>query len=580
MRRYLVPVLWVLFVLVILGGVAVLASPSLLAAGPTPTPVPADVIAGVVRDADGPIAGALVRLQNTENKATTGPDGTFSLSGITATEPVTVTAWAKGYYFGWASTLPGKEPVTITLKRIPPTDNIDYPWKSSLVCSECHMAYPEWRADAHSRSAMNPRFLTMYTGTDVHGNQSPRTEYGPDGVLPRDPNKPYYGPGFRLDFPDRAGNCAACHTPMVPSVPLHTCAWSGCHTEQTAAFAKSSFGQNQQHRLEGVLPTDLPGVAREGISCDFCHKVGNVILDRETGLPYTDRPGILSMRLYRPEGEQQTFFGPFDDVAADVDTYSPLMEESAFCAPCHRGVFGAVDGKYGGTVIYDSYGEWLRSPYSDPETGKTCQDCHMPTVDYDYFVFPEKGGLPRGADRIRSHWMPGAKDPTLLQNTVTMTATASLADDGLQVEVSITNDKAGHHVPTGVPLRNMLLIVSAVDADGNPLPLLNGPVLPDWAGDYAGQPGRGYAKILEDTWTGEVPAFAFWRPTRVVTDTRIPALATDVSRYRFAMPTNGSATIRVRLIFRRAFQQLMEWKGWNDPDILMEEQTIIVVPYQ
>ena len=57
-------------------------------------------------------------------------------------------------------------------------------------------------------------------------------------------------------------------------------------------------------------------------------------------------------------------------------------QESAYSA--HRatnGVFGGVVGAghvTGGVEIDNSYGEWLDSPYSDPKTGQTCQDCHMP----------------------------------------------------------------------------------------------------------------------------------------------------------------------------------------------------------
>ncbi len=135
------------------------------------------------------------------------------------------------------------------------------------------------------------------------------------------------------------------------------------------------------------------------------------------------------MRLYRPEEGEQLFFGTFDDVARRV-TYLPLEEESAFCAPCHYGVFGGVAGHYdvvGGVEIYNSYGEWLASPYSDPETGQTCQDCHMPVIDDEYFAYPDKGGLqPRSP--IHSHTMPGARDQALMQNSVTMTTTADLEE--------------------------------------------------------------------------------------------------------------------------------------------------------
>jgi len=554
------------------------------AASPQPV-LPPGVISGVVQNTEGPVAGAVVRVQLTEYEATTAADGSFALSNLAMTEPVSVTAWAPGHFIGWANGTPGLVPITITLKPHYTTDNLDYEWfefegiQGSASCAPCHPSYAEWQADAHSQSAVNPRFLTMYEGTDVHGNRSPLTEYTGKVARPVDLDEPYYGPGYRLDFPNRTGNCAACHTPLASNIdPDDTCAWSGCHTELTGQRSPTVPDPIALPSDEyGVSPTDLTGNAADGVGCDFCHKIGEVILDPHTDLPYPDRPGISSMRLYRPEEGQQLFFGTFDDVTRRV-TYLPLEEESAFCAPCHYGVFGGVvaPGEVaGGVVIYNSYGEWLESPYSDPETGQTCQDCHMLVADYDYFAYPEQGGL-RSRFPIHNHTMPGAKDEALLQNSVTMTTIAQLAGDRVLVRASITNDKTGHHVPTGVPLRHMILVVQATDVDGNPLPLQEGPVLPDWTGDYAGQPGRYYAKVLRDEWTGESPTGAYWRDITLVEDTRLAAFATDVSQYVFAAPADGVITVEARLIFRRAFQQLMEWKGWDDPDIVMEEETIEV----
>jgi hypothetical protein len=63
---------------------------------------------------------------------------------------------------------------------------------------------------------------------------------------------------------------------------------------------------------------------------------------------------------------------------------------------------------------------------------------------------------------------------------------------------------------------------------------------------------------------------------RIVADTRLAAFATDISRYTFNAPIGKPATIEARLIFRRAFQQLAKWKGWDDPDIVMKQETITV----
>lgn len=552
------------------------------AAPPTPSPLSASgTLLGFVRDASGPVAGAVVRVQATENKTTTATDGSFLLSGISATGLISVTAWAPGYYIGLITTTLTATPISITLKRHYTTDNPNYDWFSlgeetgSAACGKCHVQYPEWKADAHARAAINPRFLTMYTGADLRGNKGQLTRRDTEGhVLPPDPAQPYYGPGFRLDYPNRAGNCATCHTPLASKIPnTQNCGWSGCHTDVTTEWSQGIIPR-------APTPLDLTGDAAEGITCDFCHKIGDVYLNPKTGLPYPDMPGILSVRLYRPKEGEQLFFGTFDDVP-EPDTYLPLLEESAFCAPCHFGVFGGIVGSgdvKDGVLIYNSYGEWLESPYSDPKTGKTCQNCHMPPVNYQYFVFPEEGGLPRDPTRIHNHQMPGAADEALLQNAVTMTTTAQLQDDQVLVEVRITNDQTGHHVPTDSPLRHLILVVQATDAHGNRLPLRAGPVLPDWAGDYAGQPGRAYAKILQDEWTGETPTGAYWRPVRIVADTRLAAFTTDVSRYTFRAPANQPVTVEARLIFRRAFQQLAELKGWDDPDIVMEQTKITVDP--
>ncbi|MDY7041438.1 MAG: hypothetical protein SVX38_11295, partial [Chloroflexota bacterium] len=289
-------------------------------------------------------------------------------------------------------------------------------------------------------------------------------------------------------------------------------------------------------------------------------------------------------RLYRPEEGQQLFFGNFDDVTRRV-SYLPLEEESAFCAPCHFGVFWD-------TVVYDSYGEWLRSPYSDPETGQTCQDCHMPVAGYDYFVFPEKGGLHRDPNRIFSHRMPGAMDEELLQNAVTMTTTAHLEGDTVVVRVDITNDKTGHHVPTDSPLRHMILLVQATDGRGRALSLRDGPTVPEWCGVmnstrepalnaaegyYAGLPGKAFAKVLEELWTEVSPSGAYWNPTRVLSDNRLAAFATDTSTYTFTIPDGGEdeeVVVEVTLLFRRAFIELRDQKGWDVPDIIMERQTM------
>ena len=569
------------FLLVLASGLAVAtASPAPQA---TPQPGLPSTVTGIVTSADEPVASALVQVQGTPNRTETDADGAFILTGIeSSTAPVVITAWTSGHYVGWtaldpAAGWPADEPVLIALKPLPTHDNYEYDWFSfdgiegTESCGLCHREYDEWLADQHSQAAVNHRFITMYTGTDVDGNAGQITQLKLDGTarLP-DPDKPHYGPGYLLDNPTRTGNCAACHAPLASKTPnTQNCAWSGCHTNLTVERSPTFIG-------EPASPTGLTGDAAEGITCDFCHKISNVILDPETGLPLPDMPGIMSMELMRPTEGEEVFFGTVMDVNRRV-SYLPLQSESAFCAPCHYGVFGGVVGDgtvANGTVIYNSYGEWLESPYSDPETGKTCQDCHMPEVDENWFVYAERGGLERDYVALHNHTMPGASDQDILENSVTMTSHAERDGENMVVKVNVTNDLTGHHVPTGVPIRSMMLVVEALDADGKPLTLLEGPVNPDYAGDYGGQPGKTFAKVLRDEWTGETPTGAYWRPVTVVEDTRLAALASDDTAYTFAAPADQVITVNVRLIFRRAFYTLSKQKGWDDPDILMEHETL------
>jgi hypothetical protein len=325
----------------------------------------------------------------------------------------------------------------------------------------------------------------------------------------------------------------------------------------------------------GIDPTTAMGVAAEGIGCDFCHKVWDVVVDPATGLPHENAPGVLSLEMKRPNPGAQFFAGPYVDVAPGDDTFSPLQKESLYCAPCHT-------ARFWGTLIYDSYGEWLASPYSDEVTGQTCQNCHMPSRGSSLIAREEEGGNLRDPATVRSHLMPGAADVDLLRAALTLEVEARWSDGRVEATVTVTNDKTGHHVPTDSPLRQVLLVVQADGPDGQPLSRLAGPLLPEWAGAgadpergrYAGLPGTAYAKILREPWTGVAPSGAYWNPTVIESDTRLAALASDTTAYAFEAPPAGPVSVSVTLLYRRAFLELAEQKGWDLADIVMAEEDI------
>ncbi len=549
-----------------------------------------DFVEGVVVEPGGrSIGGATVRVQATFNEQTTGADGRFRLEGVGSRSVLRVTAWKEGYYVTGTEARPGEVDLRLTLQPYSVSDHPDYEWilpevvrsppdegklraaldeaaraslseaffplakRLVLGCRDCHGAvHEQWDSGAHALGARNPIFLTMYNGTDLSGNRGPPTRrwHSRDyGSIPLKPPKgaPYYGPGYKLDFPETAGNCATCH---VPSAALQD--------------------------PYGIDPNTVRGVDARGSHCDFCHKIAAVVLDPTTGRPPPNRPGVLSLKLIRPAPDRPLFFGPYDDVDVGPDVYLPLMRQSEICAPCH-------DASFWGVPIYESFAEWLASPYA--ARGQTCQDCHMRPDGKTHNFAPGRGGIDRDPATIPTHAFPGADAEALLREAVTLRVDAVRKGDDVTVKVAITNDKTGHHVPTDSPLRQLILLVRATDDRRVPLSLIAGPRIPGWAGTrrarpahYGGQPGKGFAKILQDVWTRVTPTAAYWNPTRIVHDNRIAAFATDKSEYRFAAGS-GPCHVEVTLLFRRTFIELAEQKGWNTPDIVMARQGLTLEPH-
>lgn len=493
---------------------------------------PTGSVSGIVQGEAGPLAGARVRARATDNLTFTDETGQFALSGLAEGMAVEVTAWADGYYNGYAIVTPTVSSLTLTLRPYHTSDHPDYQWVSPIsgttaeACGNCHpMIMPQWAGNAHGTAVANPRFFALYNGTNISGTAAA-------------------GPGYLNDFPATAGVCAGCHAPGAAA----------------AGYAGA----------DGYLTTnmnDVRGQVTAGIHCDYCHKVGGVYLDPATESVYANAPGVYSQRLLRPPAGDQIFFGPFDDIH-DPDTYLPLTQESAFCAPCHQFSFW-------GTPIYESYNEWLASPYA--AAGVTCQDCHMPPNGDSYFALPEVGGVARNPDTIPAHLQLGALDEAFLQQAVSLTVGVQPTATFLSVTVTISNTNVGHHIPTDFPGRQMVLVVTAVDDQGAPLAQQSGPIIPMWGGENAGEAGVIYAKLLRDVLTGDYPVVSYWKQTLIASDNRIPALALAQSAYTFARPaTRGTITATVWL--RRVTADVAAVQGWEVADQMIAEMTVAAVP--
>lgn len=530
-------------------------------------------VQGVVRDAqDVPVVGATVRLRATENWATTDANGAFVLRVRGLSLHRTVTAWKQGYYTGAADLTGFGRTLTIALRPLTSQDNPHMEWLPSdadptveLACGNCHVdMHRQWRQSGHATSAVNGLVLALYNGTDAQGAA---------GV----------GHGFKLDFPHEVGNCASCHAP----------------------------GAAVDHP-EGVDLNRVSGEALNGVFCQFCHAIDFA------HSPYAETTtGVNSLKLLRPPTGQHLFIGPFDDVPGR-DTYNPIYRQSEACAACHS-------GGWWGVSAYASFDEWQASPYA--AEGVQCQDCHMapdgesnrsvspcaphhemmpiaslpPTIgelvcqvqacvachltpDTDERADPSSATalLPaRAPDTLSTHGMDEAEMDALVRSSVAMSVTATQGSDGVLVEVAISNVGAGHHVPTDSPMRNLILLVTAYDSAGEPLAYLSGEVVPEWggagapaAGNYAGLPGKGFAKVMED-YDGNSPVPPWRNGIRILSDNRIAARTTDQSTYLFALPSAAQAEQPVRvtatLLHRRLFKTWADEKDFKMPDTLMAE---------
>lgn len=502
---------------------------------------------GVVHDPQGqPVGQATVRLQGTPYATVTGANGRFKIITATPVSSKHVTAWKKDFYnAGQPVSAQGKE-YQIVLKPIRKDDNKNYAWLSSLhepmpagpdgkaetkPCQACHPVLAEqWRTSSHGVSATNPLFLAFFNGTDRRGKKD-------------------VGPGYKVDFQNSNGNCATCH---VPALAL-----------------RDPFDSD---------PNKAAGVEKEGVSCDLCHKIDEVRVDQTGGYP-----GTLSLQFKRPAEGQQIFYGPYDDVFPGDDSFHPLYKESRYCAPCHH-------GKFWGLPVYSEFQEWADSDY--PAKNIHCQDCHMAADGKTArFASEKEGGVERQPATIPSHGFSGVTDRAFMAEAIDLAVQTEQQAEALQITITLKNLKAGHHYPSGNPMRNMILLVDAIDSQSRPLTLLEGEKVPGWGGsgavedgNYAGLPGKGFAKVLREPapypgqrqhFRPEYPA-PHWRPAVIESDNRIPAKGSDVSTYRYRLPAglHGPIRITARLIYRRAYKKWLDSKGFTSEEMEIARQDI------
>jgi hypothetical protein len=315
--------------------------------------------------------------------------------------------------------------------------------------------------------------------------------------------------------------------------------------------------------------------ALQGVNCVSCHQLDAV----DTSPAHLNDLHLLGKATYRFPDQIPTtdafVWGPLDDVTFDAMrvSYSPLHAESRLCASCHQ-----YNRPSNGVAGQHTYTEWLASSFAVPGLGyRTCQDCHMPPSEgigrLCVFLDGDRPG-----DQRRQHTFIGST-PQTLQDNLSLDAVATEVGPGrIRVTADVENFGAGHSFPTGVAIRNAMLVVTAT-MNGQPVAQAAGPTIPFWGsddvpgeqpGDYAGFAGKGFAKVLEGRIDDEGPTVRpvlFIDAENVFSNTAIPSGATDTTVVEFQLPPGTGAgavvDVDVRLLYRRAFRALQVTKGWT-----------------
>jgi len=245
----------------------------------------------------------------------------------------------------------------------------------SSRCGECHQEiYAMWRRAMHSMATSDPIFEASYLQA------------------------------YRYTAGKAKEICLRCHAPVAVQT--------------------------------GDLEMQNP-ISREGVTCDYCHSVVSVDLQKR------DQPIKIAL-----DGVKR---GPLGDAMSPAHKVarSPLHQSSEFCAGCHEYV------NSNGLSVLSTFSEWKASPQA--KEGKTCQKCHMPLTPGE--TVPASLAPPRG--KINLHDITGGHSIEQVKKAarVRILQVERKAGDVAEIKVEVANIGSGHSIPTGIPSRRLILEV-------------------------------------------------------------------------------------------------------------------------
>ena len=329
-----------------------------------------------------------------------------------------------------------------------------------------------------------------------------------------------------------ASECASCHERINSEWRESRHAHSSAQNNPIYAAMLSWAGDAEMgatcgkcHEPIATLTAADDPLRHEGVTCDFCHAT---------------KLTVTGGRTWFEPGPANSKYGPWDDAISSSHAciQSTLHSQSSFCLACH----GNSENVHG--VTFCSTGlEYQRSSFA--RKGVSCQDCHMPAI--------EGKAAPTGKLRqaVHKHQFYGAYDEEMLRDCATLEIDATQNGESVSVWIRLTNQSVGHHLPTGTPMRMVLLKVEALDAGGNLLwtNYRTNPLKED--------PGAVLMKLLQDD-QGRAPVPP-WEAVSERFDQRLRA--DEVRELHYAFSDSAAVEIKAVLTHRLAPPPLIDRFG-------------------
>ncbi len=476
-----------------------------------------------------PVEGALVTQPGTTHRWLTDASGIVvadidtreEVIGVLAAHPEARTTGHE--YWGdidWAAGL------DIALTRFDTRDNPDYHFQdpgtpersdTTAYCAHCHVTMVEdWVESAHEQAARNPVVHDLYAGAAAAwSTEAACTDAGgrwQTGILAGTGTageRCYLGDGALAAFNRDCGDTEPCD-----GVAEETGHCANCH----APGIDGALGDRDLLEATGIAYD-------HGVHCDVCHKIASVD-------PEDPVPGVGGRaRVHRPSEESTSpalgeylplTFGPYGDVAnvRMGAVHSPLHATADFCASCHELTQDAVVP--GTTIDTDRWPEGripIQTTWSELRDGPMglsvpCQSCHMPpdadvgnSADLGNVLdTPEgiSGGWYREPGSVRRHaWFgPRSAEQRMLELAASLFVDTTVTEGTLDVAVTVRNSGPGHAIPTGEPMRHMVLLVEA-SCGTERLLATGGDAVPDFGGALAMQDTTGDWSLWPSASVGE-----------------------------------------------------------------------------